>query len=307
MKIYIKRTKIRGAWDWIQNGYANAWKQMDFEVLYYDLIEDIYDTGEYDIMIRDWDINSDRDLRAIESARRVYFFNQPNSFPMPWGSHPNFMTKCSDEFIEKINSLDNVFLWNWGELDDKRKQEYFPKWKKMHLIPMAFDYVNYIPKYDEKYNFDVCYIGGWADNGFNEKRSIMLKQFAAFKDSNLKCGFFINKSLTHEQENAILYSSKVCINIHDKYQRVLGLDTNERTYKALGLTGVLVNDNGAKLQMGRMFPDVLNSSTPEEMVKFVKDHVNMDSKELQLIKEKNRQMILENHTYVNRVKTMMEL
>jgi spore maturation protein CgeB len=43
------------------------------------------------------------------------------------------------------------------------------------------------------------------------------------------------------------------------------------------------------------------------MVKFVKEYVNMPEEELNSIKEKNRKMILENHTYNNRVKQMLEL
>jgi hypothetical protein len=76
---------------------------------------------------------------------------------------------------------------------------------------------------------------GRADNGFDEKYKIMMSHFSAFKDSGLKMWIFVGKNLTHEQENKLLYNSKVAINIHDAYQRELRLDTNERTFKALGL------------------------------------------------------------------------
>ena len=68
---------------------------------------------------------------------------------------------------------------------------------------------------------NICYIGGRANNGFDEKYKIMLKYFAKFRHSKLKTGIFINKNLTHEQENLILCNSKVCLNIHDYYQRTL--------------------------------------------------------------------------------------
>ena len=43
------------------------------------------------------------------------------------------------------------------------------------------------------------------------------------------------------------------------------------------------------------------------MVKFVKEYVNMPEGELEKIKEQNRKIILEKHTYTNRVKQMMGL
>ena len=43
------------------------------------------------------------------------------------------------------------------------------------------------------------------------------------------------------------------------------------------------------------------------MVKFVKEYVSMPEEELNSIKEKNRKMISDNHTYVHRVKQLLEL
>jgi len=57
----------------------------------------------------------------------------------------------------------------------------------------------------------------------------------------------------------------------------------------------------------RIFPDVKRTNDPKEMVKFVKEYVSMPEEELASIKEKNRKMILDNHTYVHRVKQLLEL
>ena len=94
----------------------------------------------------------------------------------------------------------------------------------------------------------------------------------------------------------------VSLNIHDDYQRQLGLDTNERTFKSLGLTGVMVSDNVTQIK--NIFPSVPLASDPEEMVEIVKIFINSD--ELDDTKQKNRENILQNHTYVNRVKEMLE-
>ena len=126
-----------------------------------------------------------------------------------------------------------------------------------------------------------------------------------FKKSALNCGFFIDRNLSHQQETAILYNSKVCINIHDAYQRALGLDTNERTFKSLGLNGIMISDKVE--QLGRMFPNVKTSNDPAELVKMAKEIISLSEKEILNIKTKNRQMILENHTYIKRVEQLLSL
>jgi hypothetical protein len=242
----------------------------------------------------------------IENSKKFFLFTLPAKFPPPWGEHNNFRTLLTTELIELINGMDNHKLWTFidSESEDVKKN-FFSPWKDVKTVPLAFDNISYKYLEDEKYKFDVCYIGGRADNGFDEKYKIMWDHFSAFKDSGLKCGIFLGRNLTHEQENKILYNSKVSINVHDAYQRELGLDTNERTFKALGLTGVMVSDDIHQLK--RLFPDVKRTNDPKEMVKFVKEYVKMPEEQLNSIKEKNRKMILENHTYTRRVKQMLEL
>jgi len=191
-------------------------------------------------------------------------------------------------------------LWCFGDAD-----LYHNKWKKVNTIPLAFDSISYKPKKDKKYEYDICFVGGWANNGFNEKRKIMIDIFVEFKKSGLNCGFFIGKNLTHEQENLLLYNSKISLNIHDAYQRTLGFDTNERTFKSLGLNGVLISDKVDQLE--RIFPSVKTSNDPAELVKFAKEYLSLAEKELNDIKEENRQLILDNHCYTHRVEKLLSL
>ena len=301
MKIFIKRPSIQGAWMWITKGYARAWESLGFEVVYYDLIEEIPTDGEYDLMARDWDLINMKGLAPIEAARRTYFIAQPNEFPLPWGAHPNFHSHCSDEIIDRINKLDNVYLWSFGSTSP-----YHTKWKKVNSMPLAFDSISYNMTYAPEHDFDVCFVGGWANNGFDEKRKIMLEYFGHYKDSGMKCGFFINKNLTHEQENSILCSSKVAINIHDAYQHALGLDTNERTFKTLGTTGILVSDNVEQIK--DLDLRAVMTESPKEMVEAVRKYVfDTSREEREEIKIKNRANILQEHTYIIRAKKMMEL
>lgn len=300
MKIYIKKPSINGAWIWIQNGYKNAWQDMGYDVVLFDSLEEIKKTEEYLLMLRDWDIKTEEDIEHIRNSKNTYIFAQPNVFPMPWGEHPNFICNVTDEVIKKINNLDNAHLWTFCDV----REEYFPKWKKVNTIPLAFDSVGYQQKINEKMKYDVCFVGGWANNGFDEKRKIMINIFSEFKSSGLKCGFFINKGLSHQAETEILSSSKVCLNIHDAYQRQLGLDTNERTFKSLGLNGLLVSDKIN--QLDNMFPNVYTSLNSKEIVSKVVEYIQTYDDMLEM-KNNNRLNVLKNHSYTNRVEEMLKL
>tara|TARA_A100001515_G_scaffold1122_1_gene1026 strand:+ start:5538 stop:6533 length:996 start_codon:yes stop_codon:yes gene_type:complete len=329
-KIYIQdHSTITGAGKWIYEGYKKAWESLGYEAEYIygedkeliEMIEKANRKEEYSFMITDGFYNLLRCVRfpeevdkpyseslvktkIIDNSKAIYMFSQPTNFPDPWGTHPNFVSACPHDVIDEINQIDNVKSWTWGDFE-KVKDDFYSSWDKINKIPLAFDNISYEYLEDEKYKFDVCFVGGRANNGFDEKYSIMMEHFSAFKDSSLKCGFFVGRNLTHEQENKILFNSKVSINIHDAYQRKLGLDTNERTFKSLGLTGVLVSDKIE--QINNLFPDVKTTNDAKEMVKFVKEYVNMPEKELQKIKTENRKLILEKHTYTNRVKQLLDL
>ena len=95
------------------------------------------------------------------------------------------------------------------------------------------------------------------------------------------------------------------MNIHDVYQRVLGYDTNERTFKSLGLNGSLVSDTVG--QLNRLFPEIKTSNDPKHLVDYAKQWLSLGDKKLEEIKEKNRSFILSNHCYTNRVEQLMEL
>ena len=305
-KVYLKKNTIRGAWDFIHRGYHEAWKSLGYEVIEYLSLKDIPpDETDHYLMIRDWDISGEHDISALNRAKKAFLFAQPNTFPMPWGSHPNFVSHCPDMLINKINQMKNVYLWSFGGIPEEFSKQHFFKWKPIHKILLAFDSIGYKPIQDKSYNYDVCFVGGWANNGFDEKRKIMLEQFSYFKNSGLKCGFFINRGLNHQQENALLYNSKVSINIHDAYQRKFGFDTNERTFKSLGLTGVLISDNIK--QIGDTFSFVEMSNSPPEMVELAKQYINMTDDKLNELKITNRNLILKEHTYVNRVKQLIGL
>jgi hypothetical protein len=314
MKAYIPDFPSH-AGRWIYKGYRNAWKQEGFDVNFYEdyrsltgesgVISSIPTTRDelseqYIVMTVDSLVNQET-LEALDKSYKSFVYVQPNIFPMPWGRHPNFQCAASDKIINLLNKMNNVHLWTFGDNTDNHT-----KWKKVNTIPLAFDSVSYVPITNKSYSkYDVCFVGGWADNGFNEKKPIMIKYFSEFMKSELNCGVFINKNISTEQESLLLYNSKITLNIHDAYQRVLGYDTNERTFKSLGLNGAMVSDKITQLE--RLFPKAMTSTNPSDMVSGVKKLLSLSEVELQNIKNENKQNILDNHCYTNRVKTLLEL
>jgi hypothetical protein len=297
MKVYIKNHE-HGAGRWIYRGYVNAWRSLGYQVEYYNNLLD-FDDEDYYLMSLDGDVTLNN-IKILEKATKVFLFVQPVVFPKPWGQHPNFVTSLNKQQIDKINELKNVVKWTFV---DTKMYDFYNEWgHDIETVHLAFDSFDYNPVKDSRYEFDVCYVGGWANNGFDEKRQIMTSHFMEIKNSGLKAGIFINQNISAQDEANLLYNSKVSINIHDKYQHLLGADVNERTFKSLGLNGFLISD---KVEiMKNIFPNVPLVETPQDMVQTIKKYSNQN---LEDIKKENRNMILENHTYVNRVKQMLEV
>tara|TARA_R100000008_G_scaffold76809_1_gene56886 strand:+ start:526 stop:1440 length:915 start_codon:yes stop_codon:yes gene_type:complete len=302
-KMYIKNHPPEsGAGFWIYRGYAAAWENIGYQIEFFDNLEEINEKDYY-IMTTDGSVTANN-LPVIERSIKTYLYVQPTSFPDPWGQHPNFQSLCPEDVREKLNSLQNVFQWTYGDVTTFHKG-----WNNPKTIMLAFDSFNYKHTYDKRFSYDVCFVGGLANNGFNEKQEIMMSYFSAFKEASdqigLRCGFFINRNLSHEQEQKVLSSSKIAINIHDAYQRKLGLDTNERTFKSLGLNGLLVSDEIKQLEDA--FPSVLTANNPYDMIDKIMSLISLSNEEMLDLKKKNMLNIVENHTYLNRVISMEKM
>lgn len=298
MKVFIRNHPF-GAGKWIYEGYKSAWETVGFETEYYNSLDDLLnlDISEYNIMAIDHDL-TEKNIEVLNKANRSFLFAQPTSFPMPWGNHPNFRSTCNIDVIKQAAANKNIKKWTFTKVNP----EYYKEWQNVNTVLLGFDSVNYKPIEDESSKYDVCYVGGWANNGFNEKANIMLEHFKEIKKLNLKCGIAVNRNISLKNEMKLLYNSKIAINIHDAYQRKLGLDINERTYKSLGLTGFLISD---RIEcMDDVFPETPQADTPKKMAEMILQYMDMD---LDNIKDKNRQNILKNHTYINRVKQLLEL
>ena len=295
-----------GAGKWIYKGYKSAWEKRGYEVMYSKDVGDPSTLGEdYSLMLVEALIGDleaytfDSIVKLMERATKVFLFVQPHSFPLPWGKHPNFVTGSKDKFVELVNNMPNVHLWTFNSAVES---EYYSKWKDVNYIPLAFDSINYTPQVYPDFAYDVAYVGGQANNAFDEKKQIMLEYFEEIKKLGINMGVFVERNLSTQQEADMIFNSKIAINLHDAYQQKLGLDSNERTFKSLGINGFLISDSVAEVE--RLFPDVPTAKSATEFAELIKEYLDKDLTE---IKKKNKELIMKDHTYLNRVQQMMDL
>jgi hypothetical protein len=298
-KVYVKEYE-HDAGKYIYRGYENAWRSLGYETKTYTRLEEIKEKpGTYYLQTVGADINNDEAYSVAKNSYKAFMYAQPNIFPYPWFEHPNFKCWCPEKYIKLINDTENIFLWSFDY-----NEERYTEWKKANTLPMAYDSIAYKDIEDINYAYDICYVGGRANNGFDEKYKIMLEYFGAFRKSERKIGIFVSRGLTHEQENLLLYNSKVCLNIHDAYQRSIPTrDTNERTFKTLGCNGILVSDREG--YVSETFSNVAIAESPHEMVDLTEKYLTMAPAKLNKIRNGNRELIRRDHTYVSRVKTAL--
>lgn len=293
MKKVLVPKVLSHAGKWIYDGYASAWESLGYEVERY--VEYHNQKADY-LMIYDHILNENN--ASFKNYEKVFLFVTFNNFDEPYGMHENYVSKASknQKIIDAINSQDNVVKWSF--CNTIRMPQYFDKWGEVEYVPLAFDSINY-KRVESQSSYDVCFVGGYANNGFNTKHQIMKDIFHDFMESGLRCGFFLNRNLSHEEECRVLTNSKVCLNIHDSYQRDIGLDINERTFKVLGLNGNMISDyveEGIFL-LGKQF-----FHRDSKLVDSVQSVLNISDED----RQSNRDSICANHTYINRIQQLLK-
>lgn len=298
MRIYIQEN-TQNAWKWIGSGYAHAFAYLDHEVIFIKNLSEIDISKPYKIFFRDDGINKDN-IDIIKNSVATYLYVQSNYFPEPWGNHPSWQCHVDPMIINKINEFKNVIKWSFCS-----NLNFFTLWKDVIVLPLAFDDINYKNDICTNYKYDICFIGSIADNGFNEKIKIIENTLNSFIGAGFKCGFSVNQNISHDLENYVLINSKIALNIHDAYQRKLGLDSNERTFKSLGVNGILLCDEVE--QVKNLFPFVYCSNDNQNLINKAIEYCSMSIEELNTIKIKNQKQIISNHTYIKRVEKLLSL
>ncbi len=239
----------------------------------------------------------------------------------------------NSEYIRLIRSgeFGDVF-YNICEQGDERMEGFeSTTGQRHHTILLAADKTILFPEYSEKFKADISYIGTYLP----EKRQFIREQVFPLRqhyDLRLygqdwtlydrgvgfaqKVGQYFNvpmlrslqaPKLALEDERKIYASSLISINIHEDFQKRFGGDCNERTFQVPLCGGFEITDDVECIR--KYFKDgeeIVLASNKEDWFQKIQYYIKNPEKRLPII-EAGKKKVLEEHTYHNRVKQIIEI
>jgi hypothetical protein len=199
-----------------------------------------------------------------------------------------------------------------------------------HTVPLAADRTVLFPETSERFRADISYIGTYLP----EKREFFQKNvFPLQKRYRVRLygqdwtrwdrirgliqrgGQYFNipflrslqrPKLQLDDERRIYTSSTISINVHESYQRTYG-DCNERTFKIPLCGGFEVTDDVPSIRT--FFKDgeeIVIARNEKEWFEKIDYYIRNSDQRLPII-EAGRKVVLEHHTYHQRVRQLIEL
>ena len=110
-----------------------------------------------------------------------------------------------------------------------------------------------------------------------------------------------------EDERKIYSASKICINVHEDYQKEFGGDCNERVYKILLAKGFEITDNVACIKKYfKEEKEIIIAKDKNDWFKKI-DYYMQHPEERKRIAEAGYTKVLKEHTYHNRINKIIEI
>jgi spore maturation protein CgeB len=106
-----------------------------------------------------------------------------------------------------------------------------------------------------------------------------------------------------DRERAIYSSTKIGLNIHERQQRALGEDFNERTFKILACGAFELCDDVAVVRRYFKADELVTAGDDEWLPTF--DHYVRSDDERRRVQARGTRKVLEHHTYHNRVDQLL--
>jgi spore maturation protein CgeB len=231
----------------------------------------------------------------------------------------------------KDGLLSDVFFHVVEQSD--RRMEGFEKETgyKYHTIPLAADKTLMKSCFSPQYIADISYVGTYLP----EKRKHFKEQVFPLKNKyDIKIygqdWFFHDRFLGWIQRFGQLYnipylssiqkpkmnlideakvysSSKICINIHEDYQKEYGGDCNERTFKIPLCEGFEITDDVACIrkyfESGK---EIIIAENKTDWFEKIDYYINNPEKKLPIIKS-GKERVLKDHTYHNRARQIINI
>jgi len=339
---HLPSTETIYAYRTIYAGYKNAFEDLGY--LFRTLTSDdnlkdvlenfkpnIFMTSTHNYFLRYLDLELIMKYRkkGMVMFTKIDFWNSP----MKW-SRLNEAKSLKNE-KEKIKNIKEGFLgdifYHNCEQDDPRMKGFTETTKKnFETIPLAADKTIMFQEYDEKFQADISYIGTnlpqkkkiFKSLLFPLNRRYNLKIYGQdwiLKDKifgviqkfgqyfNIKLLIKIQKSkLNLSDERKIYSSSKICVNIHEDYQRYYGKDVNERLFKIPICKAFQITDYVECIEKYLNKDEIILAQTKEEWFNKI-DYYMKNPQERKKIAEKGYIKVMKKHTYHNRVKQIISL
>lgn len=255
----------------------NAFKQRnDIESVHFIPHGDLTRYGKYDLHFEaDWG----------EDALKGVLPYTPCDIPRPnvyWASDTHL---GYDYRLSKAKRFDYVFCAQKRAVEDFEKAGVKSVWMPHAVEPKAYPYLPSIKRYD------ICFVGHINSENRVDALDFLFKQFP---------NFFYGQRLF--EEAAEMYcESKIVFNISHKD------DINMRVFETLATKSFLLTNWIPTLP--ELFEDgkhMVMYKTQEEMVEKAKYYISHDA-EREAIAEAGQKEVLKNHTFLNRVQTVLDV
>lgn len=333
--IYAQRT--------IYNGFRNAFLDLGYGFFTFtagDDLEDFLEKNQPDIFLTASHFYYQKflNLGVLEKYRKrgmvvfvkLDYWNSPikkTQINEPGGMKDDRKTV---ELIRK-GKLGDVFFHVVEQEDGRMKGFYEATGKKWQTIPLAADKILMKNSFDKKFVSDIAFVGTYlpAKRKFFEEfvfplgKKYNLKLYGqdwTKKDRILgffqKVGQYFNipflrtlqkPKLQLEDEAKIYSSAKVCINVHEDYQKSFGGDCNERTFKIPLCEGFEISDYvpcmSKYFEIGK---EIITVKDKEEWFSKIDYYLDNPQEKASII-EAGKKKVLEKHTYHNRVKQIIQI
>lgn len=231
----------------------------------------------------------------------------------------------------KNHQLGDVFF-NPMEQGDERMEGFQKETGYPHTtILLAADKTILYPEPQQKYRADISFIGTYLP----EKRKFIEEYvFPLRKHYNLrlygqdwtslerlkgfaqKIGQYFNipylksfqkAQLALKEERQVYSSSTICINIHEEYQRRIGGDCNERTFKIPLCDGFEITDDVACIhKYFKEGKEIIIAKDATDWFEKIAYFFKNPEKRLPIIRA-GKKRVLQDHTYHNRIEQMIAI
>jgi hypothetical protein len=229
------------------------------------------------------------------------------------------------------NGMAGDIFFHWMEQDEPL-MDGFEKTTGygFETILVAANDKQYFNQYDDKYHFDINYVGSYLGDKkefikehllpLKKKYNVSINGSDWTKTDKLMgyiqkfAQYYKIKALQNirdikiniEQERKLYSSSTISLNIHNKDQRRLGTDFNERTLKIIACGGFEICDNIEMLRRYFKEDELVMAKDTKDWFEKIDFYIKNPDKRISII-DAGKKVVLKNHTYRNRVKQIISL